>query len=105
MKIWGNPRCLPLISFSHLVHRQITQVDDEPLERQPRINRLDHQCDSSRIALVHLLADERSDLGNILADLRVSRLIDWHAVSATSGERRGWVDLTDAEDCVDDDFD
>ena len=101
----GHLRRLPMMRLRELVHPKIPQIDDEALERQARVDGLDDHRHPPRIALLHLLPDERGDFCNILAHLWVSGLVDRYAMSAPPGEGGGRVDLADAEDGVDDDFD
>ena len=87
------------------IHPQIRHIDDEPLQRQSRVDRLDHDSHPPRPPLLHLLPEEGDHLGDILPDLWMAGLIHRHAVCAAAGECGGRVDLADAEDGVDCDLD
>jgi hypothetical protein len=85
-----------MMPLFHLVHGEVAHIDDEPLERQARVDRLDDDGDALDFTQLELPGDRAHELGDVRAYLRVSGLVDWHAVCSTAGERCGRVDLTDA---------
>jgi hypothetical protein len=78
--------------FASIEQAHVAEIDNEALERQTRLDALDHQRHAFEIRGDQLLGEEGDDRGDVGSDLGMPGLVDWDAVRSASSNWR-WCQL------------